>query len=262
MSRAVSAPSVWGTGAGAGKAYLVGCGIGDPELLTLKAYRVLQEADIVLYDFLVSDDVLSLIRPDCEKICVGKQKNRHTLAQDEINALMAELVNGGRKVARLKSGDPCVFGRGAEEALYLIEHGCEVEIVSGITSAFAAPICAGIPLTSRGYSTSFSVVTAHGESGKFNGEWIEFLKRRSHTTVVLMGLSAAPLICSEALKMGIDPQLPAAIVVNGSRPDQQVHITTLDRLDETAAALHGAAVIVFGEVVMLSERLLPAIIQI
>ncbi|MDD5159495.1 MAG: uroporphyrinogen-III C-methyltransferase [Sulfuricurvum sp.] len=238
-----------------GKVYLVGCGLGDVEQLTLKAYRIIQEAQIVLYDHLITDEILALIPSETRKIYVGKPKSCHSISQERINTLIADYAGQGFSVARLKSGDPYIFGRGAEEALYLGEQGYQVEIVAGISSSVAGPACAGIPPTARGYASSFSVVSAHLKDAKFNTDWIPLLKVPNHTTVVLMGLSLAGAIRNAALKSGVARDFPIAIVANASRPEQQSVVTTLAGLTKAAKLVTGPAVIVFGEVVKLYGKL-------
>ena len=238
-----------------GEVYLVGCGLGDVEQLTLKAYRIIREAEVVLYDHLISDEILEVIPKTTQKIYVGKQKNAHSLSQEKINELIAFYADQGKSVARLKSGDPYIFGRGSEEALYLLQHGYKVDVIAGISSCVGGSACAGIPPTARGYASSFSVVSAHLKDSKFNTDWLELLKIPNHTTVVLMGLSLAGRITEAASAVGIPGDFPAAIVANASRPDQQSVVTTLDGLEKAAATIHGPAVIVFGEVVKLHGEL-------
>ncbi len=235
--------------------YLVGCGIGDAELLTLKAYRIIREADVVLYDHLISDAILELVPATTEAVFVGKRKGCHSHTQEAINALIAAYADRGLCVARLKSGDPYIFGRGAEEALFLSERGYRVEVVPGISSAVAGPASAGIPATARGYAAGFSVVSAHLKGNRVNLEWIDLLKLPNHTTTVLMGLSLAGAIREVALASGVDPELDAAIVSNASRPNQRTLITTLEALETAAVSAEGPAVIVFGKAVRLCGQL-------
>lgn len=232
---------------------LVGCGIGDPELLTLKAYGAMQRADVVLHDHLVTDAILALIPPHVERICVGKQKGHHSLPQQQINALMVRLATEGKQIVRLKCGDPFVFGRGYEEAEWLAKQGIPSEVIPGISSAVAAPASAGIPVTSRGYASGFSVVSAHLQGGTFAPDWISLLLREHHTTVVLMGLSVAPQIREQALAMGVNPALPAAVIGNASRSDQVCFTGTLQTLDTLAAQAASPAVLVFGAVAALPD---------
>lgn len=238
-----------------GKVYLVGCGLGDVELLTLKAARIITEASVILYDHLISAEILELIPEKSHKIYVGKVKSCHSISQEEINALIATYAHQGFDVARLKSGDPYIFGRGTEEALYLIERGYEVHVIPGISSSVAGSACAGIPPTARGYAASFSVVSAHLKDSKFNNDWLPMLLLSKHTTVVLMGLSLVKKIKEAALALGVNGDLPAAIVSNASRPNQRTIVTTLKNLEEAASGVPSPAVIVFGDVVNLQGRL-------
>lgn len=238
-----------------GKVYLVGCGLGDVELLTLKAARIIAEAPVILYDHLISAETLELIPKECKKIYVGKQKSCHSISQEEINALITTYADQGLNVARLKSGDPYIFGRGTEEALYLIERGYEVDVIAGISSSVAGGACAGIPPTARGYASSFSVVSAHLKDSKFNIDWLPLLLLPDHTTIVLMGLSLAEQIKEAALAIGVNGNLPTAIVSNASRLNQTTIVTTLENIEKAAKGAQGPAVIIFGDVVHLQGRL-------
>jgi len=237
------------------KVYLVGCGLGDVELLTLKAYRVIQSVDVVLYDHLITEEILDLIPANTKKIYVGKQKGKHSLKQDEINELTLKETKESKKVARLKSGDPYIFGRASEEAIFLTQNGVEVEVIFGISSAFAGSSSVGIPPTARGYATNFSVVSAHLANNRINVDWIPLLNMKNHTTIVLMGLSFAKEIKEFALKLKIDESIKVAIVSNASRKNQSLITTTLKNLDIDAKRAERPAILVFGEVVSLSEIL-------
>ncbi|WP_321532507.1 uroporphyrinogen-III C-methyltransferase [uncultured Desulfuromonas sp.] len=236
--------------------FLIGCGPGDVRLLTLQAYQCLQEMDVVLYDHLISDEILALIPPETEKVYVGKKKGAHSFKQEQINDLILDYARQGRHVARLKSGDPYIFGRGAEEARYLAEHGIRVSVVAGISSALVGPASAGIPLTARGYAANLSIVSAHLSGSRINSAWLPLLKLDYHTTVVLMGLSFSEQISALALEQGVDPQLPVAIISNASRPEQKTVITTLSQLPQAAHSATRPAVLVFGPVVEL-HHILP-----
>lgn len=236
--------------------YLVGCGIGDVELLTLKAYRIIQEVDVVLVDHLISQEVLDIIPSTTRQIYVGKQKEKLVITQSQINEILREEAQKGLRVARLKSGDPYIFGRGAEEALFLAKEGIRVDIIPGISSAIAAPLSAGIAPTARGYSANLSIVTAHLRDNRVNLEWIDVLKMKNHTTIVLMAVSKAEQIVAKALEIGVDKKLPAAIISNASRENQEVVITTLAELPAYAKVAERPAIIVFGDVVNL-HGLLP-----
>ncbi|RUM50087.1 MAG: uroporphyrinogen-III C-methyltransferase [Hydrogenothermus sp.] len=239
-----------------GKVYIVGCGPGDPELLTLKAFRIIQNLDVALIDHLISEEIIQLIPKKTKIIYVGKQKGKITLKQEEINKLMYELAKQELLVGRLKSGDPYIFGRGAEEAIYLLERGIDVEVISGVSSALAAPLYAGIAPTCRGYATNLSIVSAHLRGNKFNKDWIPLLKIPNHTTIVLMGLSRAKEIKEEALKHDIPTNMPVAIISNATRENQKTFITTLEELPEIAKKAEKPAILVFGNVVKLNKYLL------
>ena len=235
--------------------YLIGCGPGDIDLLTLKAYRTIQQIDVVLYDHLITQDVLDLVPQHAQRISVGKQKGVHSYPQEQINQMIYEQAKSGLKVARLKSGDPYIFGRGAEEAEYLIKRGIRVEVINGISSAIAGPSCAGIPPTARGYATNMSVVSAHLAGNKINTDWLPLLKIPNHTTVVLMGLSFAAQIAENALDAGVDKTTPVAIISNASRPEQQTIITDLEHLSGASANAERPAILVIGNVVNLHQIL-------
>jgi uroporphyrin-III C-methyltransferase len=227
--------------------------------LTIKAYKAIQSLEVALVDNLISDEIKEIIPKTCKIIDVGKSKGFHKKSQDEINAIFFEQLLKGKHVGRLKSGDPYLYGRGAEEALYLIENNyTNIEVIAGVTSALSGCTVAGIPVTHRDISKSFSVVTAHLKNNFLNLDWIDFLKIPQHTTVVLMGLSRASAIKSEALKVGVSKDLPCAIVSNASRKNQEVIITTLEFLDEKAKLTKQPSILVFGNVVNLG-KILPTI---
>jgi len=234
-----------------GRVHLVGCGTGDVDLLTLKAYRLIGEADVVFVDHLVSEEIKELIPKETMVIHVGKRKGHHSVKQEKINELLIEYAQKGLEVARLKAGDPYIFGRGAEEAQALVEAGIRVEVVPGISSAIAGPLAAGIAPTARGYATNLSIVSAHLAGNRINLEWIDLLKVKNHTTIVLMGVSRAREIVDAALAAGVAGYMPCAVVSNASRADQQRFVTTLERLPEIAACAPRPAIIVFGDVVNL-----------
>lgn len=239
-----------------GKVFLVGCGLGDPEQLTLRAHSIIINAQIVLYDNLISDEILSLVPATARKFYVGKAKQQASVPQERINQLIADFADQGYAVVRLKSGDPYIFGRGAEEALHLRSQGIDVEVIPGISSSIAAAGCAGIAPTVRGYSSGLSVVTAHVQNGKFNTEWLPLLNVPNHTVVILMGLTLAGKISYSAIRSGIKGKTSVAIVSNASRPNQTTVVTNLRKLPSAARNVEGPAVIVIGEVVRL-HGLLP-----
>jgi uroporphyrin-III C-methyltransferase len=223
---------------------LVGAGPGDPELLTLRAARLLAEAEVVVHDALVGDGVLALIPPNVERIDVGKRPGRPT-PQEMISALLVELGRQGRRVVRLKGGDPFVFGRGGEEADALARAGVAFEVVPGITSSVAAPAAAGIPVTHRGVSAAFTVVTGHRRPGEPDVDW-RSLARVGGTIVVLMGVSQRAAIASELIAGGLDPATPVAAVQSATTDAQVVGRWTLAELG--AAEVDSPAVIVIGAV--------------
>jgi len=238
------------------KAYIIGCGIGDVELLTIKAYKAIQTLEVALVDNLISNEILEIIPKNCEIIDVGKSKGFHKKSQDEINEIFLKYLKLGKTVGRLKSGDPYLYGRGAEEALYLIHNNfSNIEVIAGVTSALSGCTVAGIPVTHRDISKSFSVVTAHLKNNSLNLDWIEFLKIPQHTTVVLMGLSRVKAIQNEALKIGVSKDFPCAIISNASRNNQEVIITTLEFLEEKAKLTTQPSILVFGDVVNLGKIL-------
>lgn len=171
------------------KVFLVGCGIGDPELLTIKAFKTIQKVDVVLYDHLISDEIMKLVPKSTKKIYVGKQKGYHSKSQEKITALIIKHAEKGRVVARLKSGDPFVFGRGAEELSDLVSENISAEVIPGISSSISGPMMGNIPITARGYASGFTVVSAHLKGNSVNLDWVDLLAKENHTVVVLMGLS-------------------------------------------------------------------------
>ncbi|MDM5270608.1 uroporphyrinogen-III C-methyltransferase [Sulfurovum sp. zt1-1] len=237
------------------KVYLVGCGIGDPELLTLKAYKIIQNVDVVLYDHLISNDIMALVPKHTLKVFVGKQKGYHSKSQDEINALILHYASQGKKIARLKSGDPFVFGRGAEELMVLTQQHIDTEVIPGISSSISAPLMGNIPVTARGYASGFTVVSAHLRGNRINLDWIDLLAKENHTVVVLMGLSRIKEIVDEAIKLGISSHKPCAVISNASRPDQKILTTTIEHLQRDAEDMPRPAIIVFGDVVTFKTQL-------
>jgi len=229
--------------------YLVGCGLGDVELLTIKAYNIIKSVDVVLYDNLISSEIMDIVPTSVKKIYVGKQKDFHSKSQEEINKLIIKYAKKDLKVARLKSGDPFVFGRGAEELESLINENISTEVISGISSSISGCSTAGIPITARGYSTGFSVVSAHLKGNRVNVSWVNLLKLKTHTVVVLMGLSKIKEIIEEANQLNINQNKLCAIVSNASRPNQKVVSTTLKNLEKSAQNIPSPAILIFGDVV-------------
>ncbi len=240
------------TGTNKGKLYLIGAGPGDPELLTLKAARVLSECDVILYDRLVSKDVLCLARSDAELIYVGKHEGEQDHTQGKIFDLIRNHALAGRTVGRLKGGDPLVFGRGAEEWAMAVEHGVEVELVPGISSAVAVPGLAGIPLTYRGIAQSFAVVTAHCREGRTE-QWSKYAA--VDTLVVLMGVNNREFIAQALISAGRDPDQPVAFVERGTLPEETIVESTLRDVAAGLVEVQSPAVFVIGEVVRLRARL-------
>ncbi|MAF94741.1 MAG: uroporphyrinogen-III C-methyltransferase [Rhodospirillaceae bacterium] len=239
-----------------GEVYLVGSGPGDPDLLTFRALRLMQRADVVLHDRLVPDGILDLVRRDAERIFVGKKPGDHTLRQEEISRLMIDLARRGKRVLRLKSGDPFVFGRGGEEIEALSSEGIPFQVVPGITAANGCASYAGIPLTHRDHAQSCMFVTGHMKDGRLDLNW-RAMAQPSQTLVVYMGLRSLPEFTKRLIAHGADPATPAAIVDNGTRDQQQVITGALDGLAALAAdaALAGPATIIIGDVVTLRDKL-------
>jgi uroporphyrin-III C-methyltransferase len=239
-----------------GKVWLMGAGPGDPELLTVKAARLLASARLVLHDHLVGAGVLALVPREARRICVGKRARRHTLPQEEINALLVELGLAGEQVVRLKGGDPYVFGRGGEEALALAAAGVPFEIVPGITSAQGMSAYAGIPLTHREHASSVVFATGHCREGGAAPDWAA-LARPRQTVVIYMGLGALPTICRQLAAHGLPADTPAAVVEQATTPAQRVVAGTLLTLPmlAQAQAVAAPALVVVGESVRLHNTL-------
>jgi uroporphyrin-III C-methyltransferase/precorrin-2 dehydrogenase/sirohydrochlorin ferrochelatase len=233
---------------------IVGAGPGDPDLLTVKALRALQDADVVVHDRLVGDGVLDLIRRDAARVYVGKQKSNHSVPQAEINELLVSLARQGKRVVRLKGGDPFVFGRGGEEIDALRAAGIEVSVVPGITAATGCAASLGMPLTHRDCASAVTFVTGHGVGGDPDIDWSALVAPR-HTLVVYMGLSRAGALAESLIRAGRAPGTPVAIVENGTRVDERVVTGTLSSLPSlvTAARVGAPALIVVGEVAALAE---------
>lgn len=239
-----------------GEVYLVGAGPGHPELLTFAALRLMQQADVVLYDNLVSAEVMDLCRRDAERIYVGKRRAHHTLRQEEINALLVRLAKDGRRVLRLKGGDPYVFGRGGEEIETLAASGVRFRVVPGITAACGVAAYAGIPLTHRDYAQSCVLVTGHLKDGSMNLDW-RGLARPRQTVVVYMGLLGLRELCEQLIAHGMPPDMPAAVVQQATLPQQRVVTGTLADLAERveAARLRPPTLVIVGDVVKLRDSL-------
>lgn len=237
------------------KVYLVGTGPGDPELLTVKAHRLIQNADVVIYDRLVSKSILQQIPVGVSKIYVGKKTGCHTLPQDEINQLLLKLAETRRTVVRLKGGDPFIFGRGGEEALLLAQNGIKFEIVPGVTAASACSTYAGIPLTHRGLSQGVQIVTGHSQVDQpLELDWASFADENK-TTVIYMGFTNRELISNKLIEVGLDKNTPAAAIQNGTTAKQNRVITTLAKLAEDTSMLQAPVIFVIGKVVSLANQL-------
>lgn len=237
------------------KVYLVGTGPGDPDLLTVKALRLLQNADVVIYDRLVSEGILQQIPAGVSKIYVGKKTGNHTLPQDEINELLIKLAETERTIVRLKGGDPFIFGRGSEEALLLAKKGIKFEVVPGITAASACTTYAGIPLTHRGLSQGVQIVTGHSQSDQpLELDWAS-LADENKTTVIYMGLANIKLISNKLIQAGLDKATPAAAIQNGTTGKQNCILTTLSQLAKDSSELQAPVIFVIGKVVSLATEL-------
>jgi uroporphyrin-III C-methyltransferase/precorrin-2 dehydrogenase/sirohydrochlorin ferrochelatase len=243
-------------GAQQGEVYLVGAGPGDADLLTFKALRLMQKADVVLFDRLVSDEILRLCRVDADMIYVGKARSVHAVPQADMNQMLVDLALEGKRVVRLKGGDPFIFGRGGEEIALLAQNNISFQVVPGITAASGCAAYAGIPLTHRDYAQSVRFLTGHLKADTPNLNWVEMV-HRDETLVFYMGLVGLPLICEGLLAAGRLPDTPIAMVHNGTRPDQIVVTGTLSTMvaEVAKAKIKAPTLIIVGEVVKLREQL-------
>lgn len=239
-----------------GEVYLVGAGPGDPDLLTFRALRLMQQADIVVYDRLVSKEILALARRDAEKIYVGKQRDNHSLAQESINELLARLAKSGKRVVRLKGGDPFIFGRGGEEIETLVQHNINFQVVPGITAASGCATYAGIPLTHRDHAQSCTFITGHLKDGTINLNWQQ-LVAPNQTIVIYMGLVGLEKICASMITYGASADLPIALIQQGTTHTQRVITATLGTMPEKVKNqnIHPPTLIIIGSVVSLHDSL-------
>ncbi|MCL9775005.1 uroporphyrinogen-III C-methyltransferase [Vibrio methylphosphonaticus] len=233
---------------------LVGAGPGDPDLLTVKGYRVIQAADIVVYDRLVSTEILALAKPNAELIYVGKKLDFHCVPQDQINQILVDKALAGKKVVRLKGGDSFIFGRGGEELETLAENDINFEVVPGITAAAGATAYAGIPLTHRDHAQSVQFITGHVQKDGREIEW-SALAQSNNTLVFYMGLKQSGHITSQLIEHGLDASTPCAIIENGTRREQRVFQGELSTLPQMASEAQSPALIVVGSVTQLHSKL-------
>jgi uroporphyrin-III C-methyltransferase/precorrin-2 dehydrogenase/sirohydrochlorin ferrochelatase len=241
---------------GMGEVYLVGAGPGDPDLLTFRALRLMQQADVVVYDRLVAKPILEMTRSDAEHIYVGKERDKHTMRQEEINKLLARLAKAGKRVVRLKGGDPFIFGRGGEEIDTLAAEGVPFQVIPGITAAAGCASYAGIPLTHRDYAQSVTFVTGHLKDGSMNLNW-RMLAQPNQTIVFYMGLVGLPVICRELQAHGVPSDMPIALVQQGTTHMQRVFTGTLSSIQEIIEQERPKppTLIIVGRVVELQDKL-------
>jgi uroporphyrin-III C-methyltransferase len=237
-----------------GEVALVGSGPGDVELLTLKAIRFLQQADVVLYDYLVSDEIMALVPSDTILVCVGKRAGHHSVPQEKTNQMLVDFAKQGHRVVRIKGGDPFIFGRGGEELEVLADAGISFQVIPGITAAAGATAYAGIPLTHRDYAQSAMFITGHLKAESDQMDW-STLARGNQTLVIYMGLMKSDYIESQLIEHGRSPETPIAIIERGTQATQKIFKGQLAQLAELAKDAQSPSLIVIGEVVSLSDKL-------
>ena len=256
MDQPTTLPAALGATLAPGEVALVGAGPGDPGLLTLRAWSLLQQADAVVYDRLVSEDLMQLLPARCARHYVGKTSGYHSLPQPQINQLLVDLARQGLRVVRLKGGDPFIFGRGAEELEFLLAHGINGQVVPGVTAAAGCSAYAGIPLTHRDHAQSVRFVTGHLKDGSCDLPWAE-LAAPHQTLVFYMGLVGLPLICQQLVAHGRSADTPAALIQQGTTQSQRVFTGTLADLPQLVAEhqVHAPTLVIVGEVVRLRDKL-------
>ena len=241
-----------------GKVFLVGAGPGDPGLLTLKAYTLLKNCDIVIYDALLSEEIIKFIPDEIEKVFIGKSRHQSRMSQSEVEQMMVDRANEGKTVVRLKGGDPFMFGRGGEEAETLTKAGIYWEVVPGVSSGIAAPAYAGIPTTHRDCASSVTFITGHDASNKPKVEWKE-IRKNFNTLVIYMGITHIRENVQQLLESNYEPETPVAIIESGTTPKQRVRTSTLGTINDMVDAdpVETPALIVIGDVVRYREKLKP-----
>ncbi len=256
MEQAIKDGSNISSSVSKGEVYLVGSGPGDPDLLTFRAFRLMQKADIVLHDRLVPDNILDLVRRDADRLFVGKKRGEHAVPQEEITRLLVQYAERGLRVLRLKGGDPFTFGRGGEEIDVLASHGISFQVVPGVSAANGCAAYAGIPLTHRDHAQSCIFVTGHTKDGKLDLNW-DNLTQEGQTVVVYMGLNSLPEFSKAYISAGGDPNVPAAVIEKGTRLGQRVITGNINNLPEKeeVISLEGPAIIIIGSVVTLRNSL-------